>query len=141
MMTDLHIRPYAKADLDAVADIWTAAFGADAPSSLVDQSIAEKERFQPGLVFVAEINGRLVGTIIAGYDGYRGWLNGVAVHPDYQRRGIAREMVHHAIAKLQSLGCLKVNLQIRDGNEAVVAFYETLGFDVEQRISMGKLIG
>lgn len=140
-MTDLHIRPYTKADLDAVADIWSAAFKGDAPRNLADQSISEKERFQPGLVFVAELNGKLVGTTIAGYDGYRGWLNGVAVHPEFQRRGIAKEMVHHAIAKLQSLGCLKVNLQIRDGNEAVVAFYETMGFEVEQRISMGKLIG
>lgn len=140
-MTNLYIRLYTKADLDVVADMWNAAFPGDAPRELADQSISEKERYQPGLVFVAELEGQVVGTTIAGYDGYRGWLNGVAVHPDHQRKGIASKLVQHAIVKLKALGCLKVNLQIRDGNEAVVAFYETLGFEVEQRVSMGKLIG
>lgn len=140
-MPDLHIRPYTPADLDAVTDIWNAAFPGQTHRMVVDKSLTEKDRFQPGLVFVAECDGKVVGTTMAGYDGHRGWLNGVAVHPYHQRQGIASALVHHAIAKLHAFGCIKLNLQIRDGNDAVVAFYEALGFEVEPRISMSKLIG
>ncbi|MEQ9443947.1 MAG: GNAT family acetyltransferase [Rhodospirillaceae bacterium] len=139
-MINVRIRPYIEADLPAVTALWDIVFPDDATRNRAPAAIPQKQDFQPGLIFVAETDGQIVGTTMAGYDGHRGWLYGVAVHPDHQRQGIATELVNHAVAKLRSLGCLKVNLQVREGNESVTAFYESLGFEVEPRVSMGKLV-
>jgi len=77
---------------------------------------------------------------MAGYDGHRGWLYTVAVSPQYRRQGIGRKLVQHAESALIEMGCLKINLQVRASNAEVVAFYQRLGYLVEERISMGKLL-
>ena len=82
-----------------------------------------------------------MGTAMAGFDGHRGWLYAIAVHPEFRHRGIGRDLVHHAEQALEALGCLKVNLQIVSSNQATSEFYEKLGYQVEPRISMGKLLG
>ena len=93
-----------------------------------------------GLFFVAADAGAIVGTLLAGYDGHRGWLYSLAVTPDRRRCGIATQLVRHAEQALSRLGCPKLNLQVRVDNSEVVAFYESLGFHAEERVSMGKLI-
>ena len=93
-----------------------------------------------GLLFLAEDAHEIVGTAMAGYDGHRGWLYSVAVLPGYRRRGVGTALVLHAVDSLRALGCPKVNLQIRPTNDAVVGFYESLGFEVEERVSMGMRI-
>ena len=75
---------------------------------------------------------------MGGYDGHRGWLYAVAVDPRMRQRGIGRALVEHACAELAARGCCKVNLQVRNGNEAAARFYESLGFDRELRISFGR---
>jgi ribosomal protein S18 acetylase RimI-like enzyme len=77
---------------------------------------------------------------MAGYDGHRGWIYSVAVAESHRRRGLGSQLVHHAEKMLTQLGCLKINLQIAEGNESVAAFYETLGYRIERRVSMGKKI-
>ena len=91
-----------------------------------------------GLFFVAMDKKTVIGTILAGYDGHRGWLYSVAVHADYRRHGLGSSLVRHAEQALAALGCMKINLQITGGNDTVVGFYEALGYGVEPRISMGK---
>jgi ribosomal protein S18 acetylase RimI-like enzyme len=80
----------------------------------------------------------VVGTTMAGYDGHRGWIYSVAVAPSHRRQGIASRLVVHAERALIGKGCVKINLQIMEGNESVAAFYSELGYAVEKRISMGK---
>ena len=82
----------------------------------------------------------MIGSILAGYDGHRGWLYSVAVHADYRRHGLGSSLVRYAEQALTALGCMKINLQITSGNDAVAGFYEALGYGVEPRISMGKKI-
>jgi ribosomal protein S18 acetylase RimI-like enzyme len=72
------------------------------------------------------------------YDGHRGWVYALAVCPTHQRRGIGTALLRHLEAALQGRGCLKVNLQVRASNAEAVAFYERLGYVVEERVSMGK---
>ena len=74
---------------------------------------------------------------MAGYDGHRGWLYAVAVDHAHRRNGIGRQLVRQALDALRQLGCIKANLQIRSDNAEVVTFYESLGFCIEDRISMG----
>lgn len=87
---------------------------------------------------MAEAEGEIVGTVVAGFDGVRGWIYHLGVHPRAQRKGIATRLMKTAEDALGRLGCPKVNLQVRMNNAAVVAFYRTIGYEVEERINMGK---
>ncbi|WP_460135296.1 GNAT family acetyltransferase [Pseudomonas sp. S1_E04] len=121
-----------------VIDLWQEAFGYDTAHNLPSLSIDKKLAVNDGLFFVATDKKVVVGTILAGYDGHRGWLYSVAVRADYRRQGLGASLVRHAEQALSALGCMKINLQITGGNEVVVGFYEALGYGVEPRISMGK---
>ena len=77
---------------------------------------------------------------MAGYDGHRGWLYSVAVDPKKRLSGLGSSLVHHAEKALADLGCMKINLQLLATNEATAAFYKSIGYSVEPRLSMGKLI-
>ena len=123
-----------------VVALWQQAFGYDTAHNVPSLAIDKKLAVNDGLFFVATDKKAVIGTILAGYDGHRGWLYSVAVHADYRRHGLGSSLVRHAEQALIGLGCMKINLQINSGNEAVVGFYEALGYGVEPRISMGKKI-
>lgn len=124
-----------------VVKLWETVFGYETahntPSLAIDKKLAVKD----GLFFVALAGNEVVGTVIAGYDGHRGWLYSVAVHPAHRRKGLGANLVRHAEDALTLRGCMKINLQIVSTNESVKAFYEALGYSTEPRISMGKKIG
>jgi ribosomal protein S18 acetylase RimI-like enzyme len=121
-------------------ELWQAAFGYETahntPSLVIDKKLAIADE----LFFVALAGDVVVGTVLAGYDGHRGWLYSVAVHPSQRRQGLGARLVRHAEQALTARGCMKINLQIVSANESVNAFYEALGYSVEPRISMGKKI-
>ena len=123
---------------DQVVRLWEQVFGYQAahnsPALVIDKKLAVAD----GLFFVAVVEGVVVGTIMAGYDGHRGWIYSVAVHPDHRRQRIGTQLLSFAESQLTSRGCLKINLQIMDGNDKVQGFYEANGYAVEKRISMGK---
>src|SRR5471030_1708594 len=123
-----------------VVALWQEAFGYDTAHNLPTLAIDKKLAVNDGLFFVATDKKAVIGSILAGYDGHRGWLYSVAVHSDYRRQGLGASLVRHAEQALTALGCMKINLQITGGNDAVVGFYEALGYGVEPRISMGKKI-
>ncbi len=123
-----------------VIELWQQAFGYDTAHNLPSLAIDKKLAVNDGLFFVATDKKAVIGTILAGYDGHRGWLYSVAVHADYRRHGLGSSLVRHAEQALTALGCMKINLQIAGGNDVVVGFYEALGYGVEPRVSMGKKI-
>ncbi|PCD03121.1 GNAT family acetyltransferase [Sphingomonas spermidinifaciens] len=134
------IRPFEAGDMAGLDALWRTCFPDDPPRNAAPVSVPEKLRVEPGSVLVAEDAGRIVGSIMHGYDGHRGWLWGVAVAPSHRGQGLGAALVRAAEAALAARGCLKVNLQVRKGNAAVTAFYERLGYTIEPRISMGKLL-
>lgn len=136
----VHILPFADDYFDGVDALWERVFPDDPAHNRAAVAVPEKMRVQPELFLVALDGARVIGTVMAGYDGHRGWLYSVAVHPDVQRRGVGSALLREAEARLAALGCRKINLQIRAGNEAVTAFYTALGYEVEPRVSMGKRI-
>jgi ribosomal protein S18 acetylase RimI-like enzyme len=123
-----------------VIALWETVFGYDAPHNNPSIAIDKKMAVNDGLFFVAVADNAVIGTILAGYDGHRGWLYSVAVSPAYQRQGIGSRLVSHAERALIEKGCVKINLQIMTGNESVTKFYATLGYSEEKRVSMGKRI-
>jgi ribosomal protein S18 acetylase RimI-like enzyme len=131
------IRTYREQDFAAVQAIWTALFPATEPYHAAAWSVRSMLAQAPDLFFVAELDGEVVGTVLAGWDGHRGWIYSLGVRPDLQRGGIGSALLTHAVEALAARGCPKVNLQIRGDNRAVVAFYERQGWKVEERVSMG----
>jgi ribosomal protein S18 acetylase RimI-like enzyme len=134
----LEVRGYLRTDHDAVVSLWRSVFP-DAPRRNDPvRDIQRKLEHDPELFLVACDAGALVGTAMAGDDGHRGWLHLVAVTPQYQRRGVGRALIAHAERLLAERGCHKLNLQVRASAAEPVAFYQRLGFRIEERVSMGK---
>ena len=133
----MKIRPFAAADEQAVISLWRDC-GLVVPWNDPAKDIARKLAVDPGLFLVGEVAGTVIATVMAGYEGHRGWINYLAVHPDHRRGSYGRQMMAEAEQALAARGCPKVNLQIRASNTAVVAFYESLGYRVDEVVSMGK---
>ena len=133
----IEIRPYHAADKDAVIALWGRC-KLLAPANHPEQDIERKLTVNPELFLVAVADERIIGTCMAGYEGHRGWINYLAVTPEYQQQGIARRLMQVAEDKLRALGCPKINLQIRETNTHVIEFYQRLGFDKDHVVSMGK---
>jgi ribosomal protein S18 acetylase RimI-like enzyme len=135
---DVTIRPFESADLPALEALWGRVFADDPPWNAPAVMIANKLKVQPELLLVGLLDEKLVGAVMAGFDGVRGWIYHLAVAPESRRRGIATLLVRAAEAGLRKLGCPKVNIQVRAANAEVVAFYQSLGFSIEERLSMGR---
>jgi ribosomal protein S18 acetylase RimI-like enzyme len=121
-----------------VVALWETTFGYQAAHNSPGLVIDKKLAVEDDLFFVAMADGVVVGTIMAGYDGHRGWIYSVAVSPSHQRRGIGSSLLAHAERALACRGCVKINLQIMEGNESVMNFYSSSGYSTEKRVSMGK---
>jgi len=140
-MNTIAIMPFVNAaHRSQVVALWETVFGYEAahnnPSLVIDKKIEVDDQ----LFFVAVADSAVVGTIMAGYDGHRGWIYSVAVSPARRRQRIGSSLVSHAERALTNNGCMKINLQIMEGNESVSAFYSSLGYSIEKRVSMGKRI-
>jgi ribosomal protein S18 acetylase RimI-like enzyme len=123
-----------------VIQLWETVFGYETAHNTPSLAIDKKLAVHDGLFFVALADGSVCGTVMAGYDGHRGWLYAVAVHPLHRKQGLGAALVRFAEQALVARGCMKINLQIVSGNDAVAGFYESLGYAVERRISMGKTL-
>jgi ribosomal protein S18 acetylase RimI-like enzyme len=140
-MQNYSITPFNNsANRSDVIALWHTVFGYETAHNEPNLVIDQKLMLDDGLFFVAICDQIVVGSIMAGYDGLRGWLYSLAVLPDYRNRDIGSELVSKAEQALVSRGCVKINLQIMEGNEAVQAFYASLGYSAEVRVSMGKRI-
>ena len=140
-MNTINILPFQNAThRSQVVALWETVFGYEAahnnPGLVIDKKVAVNDQ----LFFVAVTDSTVVGTIMAGYDGHRGWIYSLAVSPSHRRQRIGSRLVSHAEDALACRGCPKINLQIMEGNESVAAFYSSLGYSVEKRVSMGKRI-
>jgi ribosomal protein S18 acetylase RimI-like enzyme len=134
----MQVRPYQDGDEAAVIALWAEVLPDSAPHNDPATSLRKKLAVDRDLLFVAAAGAVVVGTAMGGYDGHRGWVYSVAVSPGHRRAGIGTALLRRLEQALAERGCLKVNLQVRASNAGVVAFYETLGYTIEERVSMGK---
>ena len=131
------IRPYRDSDLGAVVDLWQAC-DLTRPWNPPARDIAFCRSSGHGEIFVAEADGGIIGTVMAGHDGHRGWVYYLAVDPARRRDGLGRRLVAQAEDWLATQGVPKLMFVIRDTNTAVQAFYERLGYAQEPRVMMAK---
>jgi ribosomal protein S18 acetylase RimI-like enzyme len=102
------------------------------------KDIRRKLAVQPELFIVGCSKEEIVATAMAGYEGHRGWVNYLAVAPEHQGKGFGRAIMAEAEKLLAELGCPKVNVQVRGTNASAIAFYERIGYRVEDVAGLGK---
>ena len=137
--TEFVVRTYRDTDFDAVRALWNAC-RLIVPHNDPAKDIAFCRATADAELFVGEERGQLVASVMAGHDGHRGWLYYLAVDPARRHRSLGRRMVAHAEAWLGARGVAKVNLMIREGNTAVVDFYEAVGYACEPRVVMSRFL-
>ena len=141
----MDIRVYQESDIQDVVALWQEC-GLVTPQNNPEKDIARKLQVDTDLFLVGTLkrniakveDEQIVATVIAGYEGHRGWINYLAVKPAEQRKGFARTMMNAAEKLLLEKGCPKINLQIRASNKAVLAFYNAIGYGMDDVVSMGK---
>jgi len=133
----MNIRPFRQSDQQALISLWQE-LGLATVSNDPQKDIERKLKVNPELLLVAVQDSNLVGSVMGGYEGHRGWINYLAVAPVYQRQGIATLLIQRIETELSLKGCPKINLQVREGNTQVLAFYAALGYLEDKVVSFGK---
>jgi len=133
----MEIRPFKPQDQAAVIELWQRC-ELTRPWNDPRKDIERKLTTQPELFFVGEVAGVVVATVMAGFDGHRGWVNYLAVSPEHRKSGFGRSLMAHIEVALAARGCPKLNLQVRGSNEAALHFYECIGYGVDDVVSLGK---
>ena len=131
------VRPYRTDDEESLVSLWQVC-ELTVPWNNPHKDIARKLQVQPELFLVGILDSRLIATVMGGYDGHRGWINYLAVHPDFQGNGYGQGIMNSVETALREMGCPKINLQIRTGNDKIGSFYQKLGFTNDHVVSMGK---
>ena len=133
----MKIRPFCVVDMDAVIVLWKAC-EVTRPWNNPHLDILRKLKVQSSLFVVGEQDSDIIATAMFGYDGHRGWVNYLAVLPSQQKLGYARQLMEYGERELLSLGCPKLNLQIRSDNMHARSFYTSLGYVEDEVVSYGK---
>ena len=132
----MQLREFRADDRTAVIDLWRRC-DLLRPWNDPDLDIDRKVAHDPAGFLVGEEEARVVAAVMFGYDGHRGSVNYLAVDPDAQGAGHGAALMAHVESVLRGLGCPKVNLLVRSSNAGVIAFYERLGYTVDETVSLG----
>lgn len=103
-----------------------------------EKDIDRKLQVDPNLFLIGGLENQIVGSVMGGYEGHRGWINYLAVSPSHQRKGYARRLMQEVEKLIKQKGCPKINLQVRDTNKAVLDFCTAIGCADDRVIGLGK---
>ena len=131
------IRPYEESDESAVVALWQEC-GLTRPWNDPHKDIARKLRVQRELFLVGTLKGQVVASVMAGYEGHRGWVNYLAVAQAWRGHGYGLRLMQQVEQLFLAAGCPKVNLQVRSANTGVIAFYRRIGYAEDETVSLGK---
>jgi len=133
----VQVRSFKESDRESVIGLWQEC-GLVRPQNDPSKGIDRKLKVNPELFLVGEVGDDLIATVMGGYEGRRGWINYLGVKPSERRKGYGLQIVRAVEEMLDAIGCAKINLQIRTSNEAVIEFYRSIGYGVDDVVSMGK---
>lgn len=133
----MQIRPFQVADEPAVIELWRRC-ELVRPINDPGKDIQRKLRVNPEMFLVGLLDDRIIAAVMAGYEGHRGWINYLAVHPEHRLNGYGRQIMAEAEKLLRARGCPKINLQVRTNNKEVMEFYERIGYRMDDVVSLGK---
>jgi ribosomal protein S18 acetylase RimI-like enzyme len=135
----MNIRQFRTEDTRHLIALWQRT-GLTRPWNDPAKDILRKLRIQPELFLVGILDSAVVASVMAGYEGHRGWVNYLAVDLQFRRRGYARALMARVEALLVAMGCPKLNTQVRASNPEALEFYRRLGYVSDEAISLGKRI-
>ena len=133
----MKIRAYQENDEQAVISLWCEC-GLVVAQNDPKKDIERKLQVNRDLFIVGVSEGAIVATVMGGYDGHRGWINYLAVKPSEQRKGFGKRMMYEIEHLISLKGCPKINLQIRNSNLDVLAFYTSIGYSDDLVVGLGK---
>ncbi len=133
----MQIREFIEKDTKAVIALWVRC-RLVVPSNNPEKDIERKLKVDRDLFLVGTLENKIVATVMGGYDGHRGWINYLAVDPDYRNNGYGRLIMEEVEQRIRTKGCSKINLQVRATNKAVIEFYQSLGYSDDHVIGLGK---
>jgi len=125
------------ADAAGVVDLWRRC-DLTRPWNDPHADLARARRTPGSTVLVGHLAGALVASVMVGDDGHRGWVYYLAVAPDVRRGGLGRRMMAAAEDWLWARGCPKIQLMVRGANTAAIGFYERLGLERQEVVTLGK---
>ena len=131
------VRQFTSNDETAVIELWHRCELIN-PENNPECDIERKLKVNPELFLVGTIDGKVIATVMGGYEGHRGWVNYLAVDPEYRKNGFGQQLMELLGKMLLDMGCPKINLQVRMDNMVAVEFYERIGYKTEEILSMGK---
>lgn len=133
----MEIRKFKEGDRSAVIELWETC-GLTRPWNNPNKDIDRKVQFQPELFFVGTVNPEVIGSVMAGYDGHRGSVFYLAIHPKFQGLGYGQQLLAYIEKVLIELGCPKLNILVRSNNDQVLKFYSSLSYSADGVVSIGK---
>jgi ribosomal protein S18 acetylase RimI-like enzyme len=133
----LKIRKFEKQDVGEVISLWKAC-KLVVPWNDPKKDIQRKLKVNPELFIVGILDDNIIASVMGGYEGHRGWVNYLAVSPLHRKKGYGRQIMDAVEVKLKEMGCAKINLQVRETNSEVIAFYKSIGYGLDNVIGMGK---
>ena len=133
----MKVRAYSENDREEVIALWSEC-GLVMPQNDPAKDIERKLKIDPELFLVGVNENGIVASVMGGYEGHRGWINYLAVKPSGQRQGYGQAIMRAVESLLRERGCPKINLQVRSGNDAVIAFYSAIGYGIDNVVSLGK---
>lgn len=135
----MNFREFTLNDFDSVINLWKKA-GLIISRSDTLEGLKKKIKKDPQLFFVMEKDSFIIGVVMGSYDGRRGWINHLAVDPEYQGMKIGQQIIKELEMRFKKIGCEKINLLIERNNEEVQEFYEKQGFKKDELLFMEKWI-
>lgn len=131
------IRPFQEADIEDLINLWELC-DISRPWNNPEIDIFRKAQQRDQLFLIAVKDEKLIASIMGGYDGHRGWIHYLAVHPHHQRLGVATALIQQIEKRLIALGCPKVQLLVRQENLSILSFYDQLGYEEVEAVCLGK---
>lgn len=133
----MNIQQYQNNHKQSVIALWKEC-GLTTPQNDPSKDIERKLKVDPDLFLVGLLEGKVIASVMGGYEGHRGWINYLAVKPDYQGQGYGQAIMQAVEGRIRAKGCPKINLQVRTTNESVIRFYASLGYGNDNVIGLGK---
>lgn len=135
----MKIKNYSMKLYDNVIELWRKA-GISVSSSDTKEELEKMHLRNPHLFLLGVIKENIVGVVMGGYDGRRGYIHHLAIDPEYQKKGYGRLMIGELIKKFRKLGVHKIHLFIEKNNKEVVKFYQNLDWEIREDLIMMSFI-